>query len=34
LGYAARLSADIKLCSLELLMQYGEQRGYSLAQGQ
>jgi isocitrate dehydrogenase len=34
LGYAARLSADIKLCSLEMLMQYGEQRGYSLAQGQ
>jgi isocitrate dehydrogenase len=34
LGYAARVSADIKLCSLELLMQYGEQRGYSLAQGQ
>ncbi|HTJ13518.1 MAG TPA: isocitrate/isopropylmalate family dehydrogenase [Dinghuibacter sp.] len=34
LDLCARVSADFKVCSYELLLQYGDTRGYSLAQGQ
>ena len=31
---AARISAHMRVCSLEALLQLGERRGFSLAQGQ
>lgn len=34
LSMALALTEHIKLCSVEMLMQYGEKKGYSLAQGQ
>ncbi|TDW99488.1 isocitrate/isopropylmalate family dehydrogenase [Dinghuibacter silviterrae] len=34
LDLCGRVSADFKICSYELLLQYGNTRGYSLAQGQ
>lgn len=34
LDLCARVSADFKVCSYELLLQYGDIKGYSLAQGQ
>lgn len=34
LDLCARVSADFKVCSYELLLQFGDTRGYSLAQGQ
>ena len=34
LDLCARVSEDFKVCSYELLLQYGETKGYSLAQGQ
>jgi isocitrate dehydrogenase len=34
IGLYVSLSGDFKICSLELLNQWGEKKGYSLAQGQ
>lgn len=34
LDLCERVSADFKICSYELLSQFGEKKGYSLAQGQ
>jgi isocitrate dehydrogenase len=34
LELCGRVSADFKICSYELLLQYGDIKGYSLAQGQ
>jgi isocitrate dehydrogenase len=34
LDLCARVSRDFRVCSYELLLQFGETRGYSLAQGQ
>lgn len=34
IGLYVSLSGDFKICSLELLNQWGDKRGYSLAQGQ
>jgi isocitrate dehydrogenase len=34
IGLYVSLSADFKICSLELLNMWGTQKGYSLAQGQ
>ncbi len=34
LNYATKIAPDLKICSLEMLMNYGGKQGYSLAQGQ
>jgi isocitrate dehydrogenase len=34
LEFAQRIALEIKICSLEMLMQYGDHKGYTLAQGQ
>ena len=34
IGLYVSLSGDFKICSLELLNQWGDKKGYSLAQGQ
>jgi hypothetical protein len=34
LDLARALSDNIKICSVEMLMQFGDKKGYSLAQGQ